>query len=330
LTVDAVLGPPYTTRTLQLTPDEEGEVVATLVSRPAPEPTGRAVLYVHGYVDYFFHDHVAQFWIDEGYDFYAIDLRKYGRSIRPHQTPNYCTDLTEFDEDLDEAVRVIRDENGHTTLVVMAHSMGGLVTSLWAHRRGPESGVDALVLNSPWFGHNGPWIERTELVGRTIEAVGKRRARTVLPMKISVHQGHSLHRDYRGEWNYNLDWKPVAGFPATAGFGRAIRRGQTAVARGLDLACPVLVACSARSVRSSRWTDEFMRVDLLLNVDDMVRHGARLGRHVTIVRIEGGMHDLALSRDEPRQRYFAEVRRWTRAYVPPAGRAASRPDHPST
>ena len=316
--MDAVLGPPYTARTLQLTPDEEGEVVATLVSRSASEPTGRAVLYVHGYVDYFFHDHVAQFWVDEGYDFYALDMRKYGRSIRPHQTPNYCTDLAEFDEELDEAVRIIRDEDGHSVLVVMAHSMGGLVTSLWADRRGADGRVDALVLNSPWFGHNGPWLERTQLVGRTIETVGKRRERMMLPMRISVHQVHSVHSDYRGEWDFNLAWKPAEGFPSLAGFGRAIHRGHGQVARGLDVPCPVLVACSTRSVRSSRWTDEFMSADLLLNVDDMVKHGANLSRHVTIARIEGGMHDLALSRPEARQHYFAEVRRWCRAYVPTA------------
>jgi hypothetical protein len=159
-----------------------------------------------------------------------------------------------------------------------------------------------------------PW-ERTELVGRTIEVVGARRKRIVLPMKMSVHQGHSVHRDYRGEWDYDLRWKPVGGFPALAAFGRAIRRAQTEVARGLDVPCPVLVACSTRSVRSSRWTDEFLRADLLLNVDDIVARGARLGRLVTIARIEGGMHDLALSSERPRERYFAAVRRWCRTYV---------------
>ena len=49
-----VLGAPYTARTLPLRPDDEGEVVATLVSRRAAPPTNRAVLHVHGFADYFF------------------------------------------------------------------------------------------------------------------------------------------------------------------------------------------------------------------------------------------------------------------------------------
>ena len=76
-----VLGAPYTARTLPLRPDDEGEVVATLVSRRAAQPTNRAVLHVHGFADYFFQTVAADWWVARGYDFYALDLRKYGRSL---------------------------------------------------------------------------------------------------------------------------------------------------------------------------------------------------------------------------------------------------------
>ena len=92
-----ILGAPYQRRTIALPPDEEGEVVATLVSLKAPTPTRRAVLYIHGYVDYFFQTHLAEYFTGHGYDFYALDLRKYGRSLLAHQTPNYCRDLSEYD-----------------------------------------------------------------------------------------------------------------------------------------------------------------------------------------------------------------------------------------
>ena len=76
---------------------------ATLVHRPAPEPTDRAVLHVHGFADYFFHTEYAEWWNARGHDFYALDLRKYGRSLREHQTPNYVEDLREYFPDLDAA-----------------------------------------------------------------------------------------------------------------------------------------------------------------------------------------------------------------------------------
>jgi len=130
--VTDVLGEPYTCRTIALKDDDEGPVNATLVACRASQPTGAAVLYVHGFVDYFFQTHLADFFTARGIDFYALDLRKHGRSIQPHQTPNFCADLTEYYPELDEAVRIIREENGHERLLVNGHSTGGLVTALWA------------------------------------------------------------------------------------------------------------------------------------------------------------------------------------------------------
>jgi pimeloyl-ACP methyl ester carboxylesterase len=83
-----VLGEPYRRRVIELPADDEGPVIATLVSRKAAKPTPRAVLYLHGYNDYFFQTHVADFFVERGFDFYALDLRKYGRSLQPHQTAN--------------------------------------------------------------------------------------------------------------------------------------------------------------------------------------------------------------------------------------------------
>ena len=44
--------------------------------------------------------------------------------------------------------------------------------------------------------------------------------------------------------------------------------------------------------------------------------GAQLGRHVTLVRIEGGLHDLVLSAEPARTQVFEELTRWTNAYLP--------------
>ena len=58
-------------------PEEPPEpVVATLV-RDARRPLQpRAVLFVHGWNDYFFHDHVADWFGDRGWTLYALDLRR--------------------------------------------------------------------------------------------------------------------------------------------------------------------------------------------------------------------------------------------------------------
>jgi alpha-beta hydrolase superfamily lysophospholipase len=144
-----VLGAPYESHTIDLGTDDEGPVVATLVRRRAERPTGRAVLYVHGFNDYFFQTHLADFFAAQGWDFYGLDLRKYGRSLLAHQTPNFARSMTEYYPELDESVRIIREQDGHDQMLLAGHSTGGLLTALWAHSRQGQGLVDGLFLNSP-------------------------------------------------------------------------------------------------------------------------------------------------------------------------------------
>jgi alpha-beta hydrolase superfamily lysophospholipase len=313
---DDVLGAGYTATTIPLRPDAEGEVVATLVRRVTQRPRQRAVLYVHGFVDYFFQTHLADAWVDHGYDFYAIDLRRYGRSLRDHHTPNYSADLSEYFEELDAAARIIRDDDGHDTLIVLGHSTGGLITSLWAHARRGRDVIDGLALNSPWFDINEPWIART--VGMPAVNVAGR-LRPHLPVSsLAPHYGRSLHRDHDGVWDYDLQWKPIGGFGVHAGFVRAVRRGQVQLASGLAIDCPVLVCASTRSGPARRPSPQLRNSDCVLNVEHMAEQAPKLGRHVTIVRIPDGIHDLALSDEPARTHFFDELFRWTNAYVSPA------------
>ncbi|AYY14379.1 alpha/beta hydrolase [Actinobacteria bacterium YIM 96077] len=306
-----VLGPPYSARTLELPPDGEGDVIATLVRRVPDAPSRRAVLYVHGFVDYFFQRHLADAWAAEGYDFYALDLRKYGRSLLPHQTPNYCTDLREYQDELDAAAQIVRDEDGHDTLVVLGHSTGGLITSLWAHDRRGQGIVDALVLNSPWFDLNASWFSRVVLT-RIIDVLG--RLRPHVPVSsLAPHYGRSIHRGADGIWDYDLTWKPHEGFPILAGWVRAIRRGHAEVARGLSIDCPVLVCCSTHSGDPKRWTPSMYNADCVLDVEHIASRAPALGPDVTVERIPGGIHDLALSAEPARERYFDTVFTWMAA-----------------
>jgi alpha-beta hydrolase superfamily lysophospholipase len=326
-----VLGPPYERRTIDLGTDDEGPVVATLVRRRAGSPSRRAVLYVHGFVDYFFQTHLADFFVERGWNFYAIDLRKYGRSLLPHQTPNFCRSLAEYFPDLDEAMRIIREDDGHDLVLVSGHSTGGLITPLWAHTRRTAGLVDGLFLNSPFFDFNAPWFTRRPAAA-AVAGIGRRFPYRVMPFGLSPVYGQSLHADHRGEWRYELAWKPLAGFPVRAGWLRAIREAQRKLRAGLEIPAPILLACSTESFRGTRWHDSAHERDAVLDVRHMLRWAPGLGRHVTIIQIEGGRHDLTLSQLPARERLFSEADRWIGAYVAPARSDRPRPaaatDHP--
>jgi alpha-beta hydrolase superfamily lysophospholipase len=312
------LGPPYTSETLRLRPDNEGEVVATLVHRPTARTRRRAVLHVHGFADYFFQTVTADWWVERGYDFYALDLRKYGRSLLPHQSPNFVTDLTTYDEELALAYAAVTAE--HDEVVISAHSTGGLIVALWLDRLRPKE-VVGVALNSPWLEMNNGLLTRT-LGTQVIDVVGRLEPKRVIPRTVTGMYAKSLHRDHSGEWDFNLEWKPLMSFEVYAGWLRAIRRAHARLHRGLDLRMPVLVQSSTRSAHEATLEDA-QSADIVLDVDQIRRWTPALGRHVTLAQTEGATHDVTLSPEPARTAVFAELERWHTAYLS-EGVASSR------
>ena len=294
-------------------------LVGTLIRRADPRlrASARAVLYVHGWNDYFFHPHVAEFYEGLGFAFYAIDLRRYGRSLRPGQMHGYIDDLREYNEELDAAVGAIRLE--HPSLVLTGHSTGGLITSLWASER--PGRLAGLVLNSPWLDMWGP-VGIGSVLRPIVGPLG--RSNPLSPVRVPEAEepiyAMSTHAQMGGEWDYSLELKAAEADPPRLGWVRAILNGHARVAHGLAIDCPVLVTTSTRTSFLRRFSDEAFTSDTVLNVDRIAAASWHLGDVVTLVRIEGGMHDLALSRPEARQRWFDAVATWLSAYVPAPGR----------
>jgi alpha-beta hydrolase superfamily lysophospholipase len=290
----------------------QGAAEATLVRHtPADGPvTGRPpVLYVHGFTDYFFQRHLAEAVAARGYPFYAIDLRAHGRSIEAWTAaggdPNMVDSLRLYEQDLDAAADAIA-EDGHTGLVLMGHSTGGLITSMYAHAR-PDR-VTALVLNSPWFDLKGRWTDRT-LVTQAVYVLGRVAPRTVVTT-LGGDYGRALHHATGGEWEYDLAWKPYNGFPVRAGWLAAIRRGHRRLARGLSVQCPTLVCTSDRTGPDGGEAALMLSTDAILDVAHMHARAPKLGRTVDVSVIEGGAHDLALSPKPAREKYLETVLEW--------------------
>lgn len=315
-----ILGAPYTVETIVLAPDAEGAVEANLVRLAAARPTPRAVLHLHGFCDYFFHTELARWWVARGYDFYALDLRKYGRSLREHHTPGYVEEMTEYFEELDQAWERITGRDGHDHVVLSAHSTGGLTAALWADARRP--GAAGMVLNSPWVDMHGPFWLR--IGTRVIRQLGSYQPKREIPRSVLGLYGRSLHREFAGEWDYDLSWKPLESWPVYAGWLRAVRRGHAQLHAGIDVGCPVLVLTSAATARPTEMSEEVHTHDIVLDVAQIRRWATSLGRHVTVISVPGARHDVVLSQPGPRAAAYEVLGRWLDAWVDPAARP-----HPS-
>jgi alpha-beta hydrolase superfamily lysophospholipase len=311
-----VLGTGYEQHVIPLgaDPDGEGEVDAVLVRRTVrPGETVRGVvLYVHGFSDYFFQTELADFCAERGLAFFALDLRKCGRSRRPGQTAHYVSDLARYDAELDRAVEILAAEHPDRPVVAVAHSTGGLILPLWLDRRRPAA-VTGLVLNSPWFDLQGKAVHRGPMT-QALRVLGRVRPLRTLPPGPTVYGG-SIHTSGTGEWDFDVALKPLAGFPVTYGWLNAIRRGQARLHRGLDVGVPSLVLRSDRTHYATTYSAEDDRADTVLDVRQIARWAGCLGGETTVVPIPGARHDVFLSLPEVRKNAYDRLDAWLRDHA---------------
>lgn len=318
--VPDVLGEPFEQLTLDLGVEEvSGEALVATLVRSIPNPLTSLlrplrdvdVLYVHGWSDFFFQTELARFWNGLGARFYALDLRRYGRSLRPGQDPGFIDSLDDYDLDIDAALH----EMGHRTdapparrLVLLGHSTGGLTLTLWADRhRGRAS---ALVLNSPWLELQLGAIGR-QAIAPIVNARARFDPRGTQPV---VDLGfYTRAQTEIGALPLAVDepeWRPERGFATRPAWLAAILEGHRRVARGLDVGCPALVLLSTRSSPPLAWDEAMTESDSVLVVNDIARSATRLGSLVTVARIDGAIHDVFLSRPDPRAAAYRTLETW--------------------
>lgn len=291
--------------TIALPDDYEGKVKATLLKLPATKKSASAILYVHGYLDYYFQYHMAEYFAARGKNFYALDLRKYGRSYMPHQHFNYARRMEEYYPDLDSAMDIVISQ-GNTDITLMGHSTGGLLAALYCAEGGRRQFVDRLILNSPFLEFNVNGFTRN-IALPVAGAVGAVFPYSHIGNVLSPNYFKSVHSSQKGEWDFDTRLKPENNPPLYLAWLRGVRKAHGKVKKGLHIPIPVLVMFSGKSTYHKGWHEEARISDTILNVKQIMKWGAELGDNVTLEEVTDGLHDLALSRKDVREKVFASM-----------------------
>ena len=275
----------------------------------------RAVLFLHGWSDYFFNEELAEFWTGKGFEFFALDMHNHGRSLRPGTHGGYVADLDNYDAEITAAIGIIgslRQDGRAPRLTLMGHSTGGLIAALWADR---HPGVASqLVLDSPWLEvHGSPALRRA---ARTmVEPFARFWPESVIRLPERAFYWRSISSAAEGEWALDDAYRPPHAFPVRAGWLSAVLSGQSRVARGLNIDAPILVLISGASANGMFWKESMRRTDAVLDVNTIALRALSLGRTVTLERIDGALHDVFLSAPRVRADAYARLSRWITAYV---------------
>lgn len=285
----------------------DGPCRSTIIRKLCGRPdVKRAYLYIHGFNDYFFQKEMGDRFVDSGYNFYAVDLRRYGRSLQPWQYPFNVRHQSEYFEDIDSAIAQIR-RDGNVDITLSGHSTGGLTVAYYGAVKGKEIEVDRIVTNSPFLEWNFSPVVRN--VGTPVIGFLSK----IFPnAKIKQEQcdgyAYSLLKQYHGEWEYNTDWKMIYSPPVTYSWIGSINNAQSELMRhAADISVPVLVMHSSRKISGCNWNPEFMTGDCVLNPFELQKRGEKLGHEPQVCAIDSGLHDLILSLPRYRQAAYDTI-----------------------
>jgi alpha-beta hydrolase superfamily lysophospholipase len=296
----------YTSQTIKLNPDYEGEVTSVLISSNFNLGNRKSVLYIHGYIDYFFHPHLGEKFNEYNFDFYALDLRKYGRSLLEHHHPNYCKNIEEYFEEISIVIRQIQIES--KSIYLLGHSTGGLIASSYMNNGKDRNLIDGLILNSPFLDFNQTKFEKSfsYFIAKIISKIS---VYSKINGALSSAYAQSIHKDFYGEWDFNQDWKPIKGFPTYFKWIVAIATAQRKLEES-NITIPILILHSSDSIKISTFSKDAMSKDIVLNIEDIKRVGLKLGDKVTLLRIDNAQHDIFLSPKAVREDAFDKMFSW--------------------
>ncbi|MDE5652444.1 MAG: alpha/beta fold hydrolase [Muribaculaceae bacterium] len=289
----------------------DGPVRSTIIRLKGQRHSRKGYLYVHGFNDYFFQSEMGRIYADSGYNFYAVDLRRYGRSRLPWQYPFDVRDMKEYFADIDSALAQMR-RDGITDITLGGHSTGGLTVCYYAACRGRRVGVSRVVTDSPFLAWNFNAFLRNVAIP-VVGAIGK-----IIPGG-KIKQDHcdgyaySLLRQYDGEWTYNTDWKMIYSPPVKYSWIGAIESAQKDLLRRKDhITVPLLVMTSSRKIEGCDFTPEFMTGDAVLDPASIRQRGRQLGSDPMVCEIDSGLHDLILSPSPHREAAYDTIFRFMR------------------
>ena len=304
--------PGYEARYVNLGESFDGPCRCTVVRKLSKNPTGKAVLYVHGFNDYFFQKDMGERYVDSGYNFYAVDLRRYGRSMLPWQYPFDVRNFDEYLQDIDSALSIAQ-KDGNTDITLIGHSTGGLTVTYYASKRGARSIPRRVIGDSPFLAWNFNSLYRNVLIP-VVGFWGRMSPATDIKQSHCDAYSESLLKKYHGEWEYDTCWKMIFSPPVKAGWVNAVSNAQKSIMKhGKNISVPTLVMHSSRRYKACTWDSTCNTADVVLDPFMLQQKGEKLrkiNKKVYTCAVDSGMHDLILSEEPHRNAAYDSIFRF--------------------
>lgn len=263
----------------------------------------KAVVWIHGFNDYYHHFHVGEFLLHEGYNVYTITLPRYPQDGVDRRYLFYIDDITKYFSYIDEYIEFINQRNIHH-IVLYGHSTGGLVSTAYLHEGKNRNKVSKLILNAPFFDFYDSDLKEFMLES-IISSIAKVVPRFVVRQGKNELYSPDYYKGILSRYFFEQNKKLTYPSHVFAGWVRAVSIYHKKIQKNqIKVKVPVLVLTSSTSMKGCSGEQNG---DCVLDVNETKKFAKNIGENVTIQEYSGAIHDVLLSKPDIVQLALSDI-----------------------
>jgi len=253
-----------------------------------------AFIWIHGYNDYYFHFHVGEELLKNGYDVYAITFRNFGKIAKDRRYIHYVKSWDSYFKDINNSLEWIMKNKKHKKFVLYGHSTGGLISTIYMNEGKYKNIFHGLILNSPFFDFYGS--DTKEFIIKYIYYY----IAFIFPTFIASSGSNKIskvpfYKNILKRYYFNQNYKLTYPSHIFVSYLQNAAYHQNRIQNNkINISKPILVL---HSEKSTRWPECNDNTDCILDINEIKKYSRLIGNNVKLKSLNGATHDVLLSKN---------------------------------
>lgn len=244
-----------------------------------------ALIWIHGFNDYYYNLYIGEKFLKEGYDIYAIQLRRYSSSNIENKF--YCDNLNEYIQDINNIFPKILKKD-YKKIILYGHSMGGLISSIYCKKGLYKDKITHLILNSPFFDFKLSLFEKI-FINYIVYYLSYIFPKFLI-RSIDINKKNYLTLNIKNRFYVDDKYKLNILPPVHASWIKTIIDYHNIIKyQNLNIKIPILVLfCD----KSTKFINSNQTGDDTLDINDIDKYSNNLGKNIKKYQFNNAIHDI--------------------------------------
>ncbi|VVU94303.1 Serine aminopeptidase, S33 [seawater metagenome] len=245
----------------------------------------KAIVWISGYNDFFYHIYVADRILENNMDLWIIEFDNFGENLNKKNTPLHIENISDLILQVKETIKFQQKEKEYEKRYLYGHSLGGLIALMYSKKYPKE--INGLILNSPLLHCSVSSIFLTYILILCTIILGK--IPKVNEIKISKKSNKEIIEKIQ-ESHY-LDFNMFVINPSISLKLMHDIYNEISKLKNSKIKCNIPTIMFSNNYNYSRKSNE-VKGEHILNVKKMEDYSYKFIQNLKIYKVDNGLHDI--------------------------------------